>query len=330
MLWPKNATIPAMADLQEQLETLTRRLESLEQQNADLREQLADEPAPKRSFDRRGLLRLGGAAAAIGAGSVLLRPGVAGATTGAMQFGADNAAAADSTGLDSSNTTNTLHVTNTATGAGSNGAVALLGHMTDPSNQGTAIHGINDGFADAIVGEVTSGSVSANGSGVVGYGIDFGGVIGVTSGAGPGVGGISFGTGPGVSGATSSGVDGVEAWSDDGATGRALFAHVDNPANARQAAYALTLGTGNAVLGSISHSTSTATAVKGTTNGRGAGVEGASHAGFGGRFSGAVQVLLVPSSASSHPAGGARGALFVDRYGRLWFCKGGTSWKQLA
>ena len=27
---------------------------------------------------------------------------------------------------------------------------------------------------------------------------------------------------------------------------------------------------------------------------------------------------------------GAIGDLFVDRGGRLWFCKGGTTWKQLA
>jgi hypothetical protein len=34
--------------------------------------------------------------------------------------------------------------------------------------------------------------------------------------------------------------------------------------------------------------------------------------------------------ATSHPGSGAKGDLFVDTSGRLWFCKGGMSWKQLA
>ncbi len=43
-----------------------------------------------------------------------MRPSIAGATTGAMQFGQDNDAGADATGLTSSNSTDTLHVTNSA------------------------------------------------------------------------------------------------------------------------------------------------------------------------------------------------------------------------
>ena len=39
---------------------------------------------------------------------------------------------------------------------------------------------------------------------------------------------------------------------------------------------------------------------------------------------------LVPSAATVHPASGQMGDLFVDKTGRLWFCKGGTLWKQLA
>jgi hypothetical protein len=253
--------------------------------------------------------------------------------TSPVNIGVDNDAGAASTGLASSisdptNPVDTLHVTNSSTGADSANASAITGHMTDTANQGAAILGINDGLSDAIVGEVTSNDISANGSGVVGIGIDFGGVIGVSSGSGPAVGGLPFGTGPGVSGWSSSGADGMEAINDD--TGRALYSHIDSTSNSRQAVYALTIGTGNAVLGAISHSTSSASAIKGTTNGKGVGVEGASHAGYGGKFAGTVQLLLVPSSASSHPSSGTRGALFVDHGGRLWFCKGGTSWKQLA
>jgi len=53
--------------------------------------------------------------------------------------------------------------------------------------------------------------------------------------------------------------------------------------------------------------------------------------GRGGVFIGTTaQVRLVPSTATSHPPSGARGDLYLDKSGRLWFCKGATSWKQLA
>ena len=53
--------------------------------------------------------------------------------------------------------------------------------------------------------------------------------------------------------------------------------------------------------------------------------------GRGGVFIGTTaQVRLVPSTATSHPASGSRGDLFLDKSGRRWFCKGGTSWRQLA
>ncbi len=45
---------------------------------------------------------------------------------------------------------------------------------------------------------------------------------------------------------------------------------------------------------------------------------------------GQAQLRLHPSSALTHPTNGQRGDLFVDKSGRLWFCKGGTNWVQLA
>jgi hypothetical protein len=63
----------------------------------------------------------------------------------------------------------------------------------------------------------------------------------------------------------------------------------------------------------------------------GAGVRGVAAQGRGGVFSGGMaQLRLVPSAATTHPSKGVRGDLFVDNSGRLWFCKGGSSWKQLA
>jgi hypothetical protein len=61
------------------------------------------------------------------------------------------------------------------------------------------------------------------------------------------------------------------------------------------------------------------------------GVRGASPTGRGGRFKGRkAQIRLDPSAAATHPASGAAGDLFVDSSHRLWFCKGGATWKQLA
>jgi hypothetical protein len=63
----------------------------------------------------------------------------------------------------------------------------------------------------------------------------------------------------------------------------------------------------------------------------GIGVRGGASNGRGGLFSGSVaQVRLQPSSAATHPSSGQKGDLFVDTSGRLWFCKGGTTWKQVA
>jgi hypothetical protein len=61
------------------------------------------------------------------------------------------------------------------------------------------------------------------------------------------------------------------------------------------------------------------------------GVYGYAQNGRGGVFEGkTAQLRLVPSTAASHPSSGSIGDLFLDKNKRLWFCKGGTSWKQIA
>lgn len=66
-------------------------------------------------------------------------------------------------------------------------------------------------------------------------------------------------------------------------------------------------------------------------SGSGVGVVGTSERGRGAQFKGKkAQLRLQPSTTSSHPRSGATGDLFVDKQGRLWFCKGGTRWRQLA
>ncbi len=63
----------------------------------------------------------------------------------------------------------------------------------------------------------------------------------------------------------------------------------------------------------------------------GTGVRGVSSSGRGAAFQGGeASVRLVPSTATKHPPSGLAGDLFVDAGHRLWYCVGGSAWKQLA
>ncbi len=222
-----------------------------------------------RRFGRRDALRLGAVATAIGAGAAVLRPQTAGATTGAMQFGARNDAGNDSTALTSANDGQSLDISNTA------GAPAL--------------------------------SLRSAGAGLVATGGDAG-VLGRTLGTGAGVLGVSAaGTGPGVRGevgVNTATVAAIEA--AQSGLGNGVEAHIDNATSDGSALHARTTGTGPGIAASSAH-------------------------GVGGRFSGATApIQLLPSSARSHPTKGLAGQLFVDHSNRLWFCKGGTDWRQLA
>lgn len=254
-------------------------------------------------LDRRGLLQFGGAAALAGtAAAVLSTKAAAAATTpGVMHFGATNDAGTANTVLASSNAKSTLSVKN-----------AGLGH--------------------GIVGNATN----QNGSG---YGV-FG-----TGGKGAGVAGGTRGDGPGVRAYVEPGAGGsaLEALTLEGnnasptisahqiGTGHGVYSHIENASNASRAVYGRTIGVGHAVMGSILNEQSSVAATKSTTQGSGAGLEALSAKGVGGRFEGkTAQVQLVPSSDSSHPSSGSPGQLFVDHGNRLWFCRGGSSWQQLA
>jgi hypothetical protein len=39
---------------------------------------------------------------------------------------------------------------------------------------------------------------------------------------------------------------------------------------------------------------------------------------------------LIPTTTATHPASGLAGDLYVDNAKRLWFCKGGNTWVQVA
>lgn len=100
-----------------------------------------------------------------------------------------------------------------------------------------------------------------------------------------------------------------------------MLATSGNYANSKGTITGVNKGTGAALYGTQSNTTTSAAAVVGvaSTKGRGGSFKG-----------GAAAVTLVPSSATTHPSSGTAGDLFVDSSKRLWFCKGGTTWKQIA
>ncbi len=105
---------------------------------------------------------------------------------------------------------------------------------------------------------------------------------------------------------------------DAKAAGRSIYA---TNSSSNGTVTARNAGTGSAVYGQTTSTTSTSAAIIGAAGakGRGAKLRG-----------GAAQLLLEASTSSTHPASGTKGDLFVDSQGRLWFCKGGTNWKQIA
>lgn len=103
--------------------------------------------------------------------------------------------------------------------------------------------------------------------------------------------------------------------------GRVLLATATNRSNDRGVVTGVSNGTGAAVWGTQANPSATGAAVVGW----------AGAAGRGGRFKGgAAAINLAPSTGASHPATGTTGDLVVDAARRLWFCRGGSDWAQLA
>jgi hypothetical protein len=93
-------------------------------------------------------------------------------------------------------------------------------------------------------------------------------------------------------------------------------------------------GMGPAISAAITNPASHGNSIKATTNGSGTGGafygDGGAHARGATLVSNVAQMRLTPGTLTTHPAGGMAGDLYVDRSNRLWFCKGSTTWHQLA
>lgn len=246
------------------------------------------------SMPRRDLLKGAAVAAgAVGLALVGMRP--ASADAGAMYYGVSNDAGVSFTQLWSGNSINALGLFDT--GAPADGDPRAANALRAASSFGTAIFARSD--------------QNSEGHGLYAEALGTGHAVWATKNtSGHAVLGEHT-----VSNSSYAAIAGVTKGSGPGTYGRGD-------------------GTGNGVWGQITDSTKVQSAVRGSTAGSGAGVEGTSRMGRGGVFKGqAAQVKLIPSSATTKPATGQRGDLFVDSTGRLWYCKTAnstTGWTQLA
>jgi hypothetical protein len=190
------------------------------------------------------------------------------------------------------------------------------------SGKGVAIYGYSE-LSWGVYGETTSGigvrgfsgssygvyGTSNTGTGVRGNSNSSHGVYG-SSDSGHGVHGASNAAIAVFAGSSSSMLPAVQGWSKGGNTGlQGWSGHVAPPVSPDHTGV---FGSAGGVAAAV-------------------GVEGSSATGRGGLFSGKVANLrLTPADDASHPATGLTGDLFVDKSGRLWFCKGGSSWVQVA
>jgi hypothetical protein len=224
-------------------------------------------------------------------------------------------------------------------GTSTNGTgVSGTGGSTSP---GTGVAGTgNTGLrGTGVTTGVAATATSPGGVGVSASGPSIG-VAGQSTSTG--VQGLAFGTaGTGVagnsSGAGGRGVLGISGNAGDGVLGRSTNPTLPgNGVHATAAGVNPTTGAFGAVFaegGTFTgvHATSTTgIGVRGIST-RGTGVTGTSSTGRGGVFTGGpAAIQLTPSTASTHPASGQAGDLFVDAGHNLWFCKGGSIWVKLA
>ncbi|HEX5616602.1 MAG TPA: hypothetical protein VFZ83_15735 [Acidimicrobiia bacterium] len=307
---------------------------AIEQPNGESDPETPEAPwRMKRRDAMRRLLTLAGAAAV---GAVAIRPDSAGAAVGTMQYGTTNNADVNLTTLSSSNGSYTFNVLNSGFGEGlvvnsNTGPIAFLRQNgTSAGENGLNIE--KNGSGGAGVQVVSKGS----GAGVIVYRNNA-----ATTGAA--VDASQVQSGPVYRAMSSSGNAYPLFEGSHPGSGRGVQIALTNATNASPAIHATTAGTGRVMFGAITNAASTQHAISAQTAGSGYALYGSTQgagAGLGlnggasGRgatvVSNVAHLRLVPSTRSTHPASGATGDLFVDKSRRLWFCKGGASWVQLA
>ena len=200
----------------------------------------------------------------------------------------------------------------TATPAAATVGTMRYGDINDAGGDSTALLSTdsaptldveNGGSGACIRAQTTHGGVAVQAISGYSNGVE-GRAIGSTNGF-SGVYGVTIGTGNGVFG---------EAADARGANG----------------VLGIAKGNGNSVFG-FKDAGIPGDAVVGFTKGAGRGVLAISSGGRGLVATGkTAQVQMTPGATATHPSSGQAGDFFVDSTKRLWFCKGGTTWKLLA
>jgi hypothetical protein len=298
-----------------ELDAILARLDRLEAENAALRQRLDSvnaEPAPgdappSDQVSRRDLLRrVGTGVTALGIGAVgasmltLAQPGPVRADGEPITVGGTfENATATTTIHNSVNAANVLEVRSAAAGAGIY-AVSETGNGVDGrARSGAGVYGFS--YATGV-----HGRGSFTGVGVLGES-DGGAAVKGESDRGFAFSGLSH-SGSAIIGEAGTDGIGVEGESNFGI---GVFGSTN---------------ISSGVLGASGLQPVPSDATRANT-----GVLGICAKGRGGKFlSDVSQVQLVPSTRATHPTSGLRGDLFVDKSGRLWFCRGGSTWKQLA
>ena len=292
------------------------------------------------------VLRLTQTSTASGDGLIvqLTDPGASGAGVRSSQAGTGPAVAATTTG---SNTAAAVTAQGTASLAANTGVVDAINNST--ASNAYAVRATSTGAGGALLASASTApavSAQSTGSGAA--------LFAKNTGSGPGVSVQNTNSGAALL-LTSSGTSILAATSFTGTpagvadragisittlsstgcyvkatSGRAAYAENTGANDTFYAVNSGTSGNPRAVVAYLANPAGTGSSVYGSTAGKGAGIEGKSNLGRGGQFTGRLaQVRLLPGT-GAHPASGSTGDLFVDNHGNLWFCKGGTSWKQLA
>jgi hypothetical protein len=222
------------------------------------------------------------------------------------------------------------------------GAPAMRGESADSSSPAIIGHSLNGSTGVLGVSGGANEPAPPNKTGVYGQ-ANQGGSVGVFGKSGPGIGvqGISSSS-YGVYGQSDTSYA-VYGYNDSSGTailgygqnGEGVRGHTTSSATPAVIGHSFTDTTGVVGFsgGATEPSIPKKTGVLGVANqdAVSVGVRGGSPTGRGGVFSGKLaQLRLAPSTDAAHPASGQRGDLFVDKDGRLWFCKGTTHWKQIA
>jgi hypothetical protein len=316
-----DVTAGELTTLRSAIDQLRRDNVRLHDEIGRLRSELARHPArdaghpPDGAVGRRHLLRIAGAAAVggIAATAAVAQPAAAG-NGDPVILGTTNTATSSTR----------IHVTDSdqsalSAQAATPGATAIRGVATAESGYCRGV----DGTIYSTTGIAVQGysyATSGVNYGVVGVsnsdeGTAMRGIAGASTGEALGVRGESWSTsGTGVLGlatASSGTTYGVRGRAES-AAGFGVYS--EGPAK---------------VDGRLTVDGRTDTTRLVARSGGAAAVDGRSTSNRGGVFGGEkAGIRLLPRA--GRPASGAAGDLFVDAQNRLWFCKGGTSWTQLA